>query len=330
MNKTALLLFLLGGLVPQNATAARGSAKLDIRLTISSSSATHIALHVHGGQAGGLSKLETSAEVRRLDRGRWVVFFPGAGSKPVHLRPKTGPVAKIILKRVRRGTVAVFTLRSGVEQAVRRPRFRNIDGRRELVFGRHPRKLISAPSVPVSDGDAADVAAVAPTSTAEGRRPLRAPLPTLAANGPTMSPLLLAVTALLGLLALLLWLRKRQHPLAPGHGIDLVSVMDFGGKTKLAVVEACGERLLVAASDAGVQMLSRIGDQSDRATGPRTERPMPEREFAQDLAHQLQAYGRQRPAEDDLAGLLALRRQSQAETKPAAADTRRAKGWFGR
>ena len=42
--------------------------------------------------------------------------------------------------------------------------------------------------------------------------------------------------------------------------IDVVAVKPFGGKHKLALIETCGEKLLLAASEKGVTLLSHVGN----------------------------------------------------------------------
>ena len=61
-------------------------------------------------------------------------------------------------------------------------------------------------------------------------------------------------------LGVALWFIKRHNKvqLEP-DSIDVVAVRAFGGRHKLALVETCGEKLLLAASDKGVTLLSHLG-----------------------------------------------------------------------
>ena len=65
---------------------------------------------------------------------------------------------------------------------------------------------------------------------------------------------------IMGALGVALWYIKRHNKvqLEP-DSIDVVAVRAFGGRHKLALVETCGEKLLLAASDKGVTLLSHVG-----------------------------------------------------------------------
>ncbi len=52
--------------------------------------------------------------------------------------------------------------------------------------------------------------------------------------------------------------RKILRTGAEPAGIDLVAVKALGSKQRLAVVDACGDRLLIATSEHGVQLLSKL------------------------------------------------------------------------
>ncbi len=51
---------------------------------------------------------------------------------------------------------------------------------------------------------------------------------------------------------------KKKGATGTTEGIDLVAVKALGAKQRLAVVDACGDRLLIATSEQGVQLLSKL------------------------------------------------------------------------
>ncbi len=84
--------------------------------------------------------------------------------------------------------------------------------------------------------------------------------PRLATGGSTM-----AASGLFGLiiaaLSLMLWFLKTNRKMdLLDDSIDVVAVKPFGGKHKLALIETCGEKLLLAASEKGVTLLSHVGN----------------------------------------------------------------------
>lgn len=58
--------------------------------------------------------------------------------------------------------------------------------------------------------------------------------------------------------AVVVYGKKKQVPNRETAGIDLIAVKALGGKQRLAVVDACGDRLLIATSEQGVQLLSKL------------------------------------------------------------------------
>ncbi len=110
----------------------------------------------------------------------------------------------------------------------------------------------------------------------------------------------LGVLALLVLLGAVAWWmnRRRGLPDLAGGAIEIVSVKPLGPKHRLAIVEAGGERLLIAASDSEVRLLSSLGYATAQAPilAEAEEDPSPADEHAS----------------EDVAGLLRLREESAA------------------
>jgi len=106
-----------------------------------------------------------------------------------------------------------------------------------------------------------------------------------------------------------LWLRRRRNGNSEVDTIDVVATRAFGGKHKLALIETCGDRLLVAASDKDVKLLSRVGDAG--AAGEKGHKSFEQALASQesDDASLFAGVGSVPPidADDDLAGLMRLR-----------------------
>ena len=64
---------------------------------------------------------------------------------------------------------------------------------------------------------------------------------------------------LLGCLTTIWALRRKKTQEKTVAGIEVVAVQPFGNKHKLALVQTCGEKLLIAASDKDVRLLSHVG-----------------------------------------------------------------------
>ena len=136
---------------------------------------------------------------------------------------------------------------------------------------------------------------------------------------------------------LLIW-RKRKGKASSStlstDSIEVIAVKSLGGKHRLALVEACGERILLATSDKDVSMLAQLGDNAQKATAfAQTlteldqEEVAPEREHASgnDLAmNEVSASPvlkeKIQDVKGDLAGLLFLRKNKKP-TSPEGTDT---------
>ncbi|MDP7038815.1 MAG: flagellar biosynthetic protein FliO [Myxococcota bacterium] len=120
----------------------------------------------------------------------------------------------------------------------------------------------------------------------------------------------------------LLW-KKRKNKAAKGldtDTIEVVAIKSLGGKHRLAVVEACGERILLATNDKTVSMLAQLGDTSQKANafaqtlttleGDDEAKAFEEASHDVDvsLSEQVQEKAKGQGAKSDLAGLLFLRK----------------------
>ena len=122
------------------------------------------------------------------------------------------------------------------------------------------------------------------------------------ARGPTGLGLAFGVASLLlALGGLSLWLqRQRQAGGGSGNAIELVAVRALGSKHRLALVEICGERLLLATNEREITLLSHLPQAEAAGALPAAAAPAP---------------GPARATSRDVAGLLDLA-QGSAEGRP--------------
>jgi flagellar protein FliO/FliZ len=112
------------------------------------------------------------------------------------------------------------------------------------------------------------VAAVAPQPIIEQAKPV-VTAPAKAAAAPTSSPMrnFFTLTILVAAAAAAIVFAKKRSLVKLGQAtseIELISVKALGAKQRLAVVEVGGERMLIAATDQGLQLLSKL----DMPTAP--------------------------------------------------------------
>jgi flagellar biogenesis protein FliO len=75
-----------------------------------------------------------------------------------------------------------------------------------------------------------------------------------------------AFLLLVSVAAAVVWYRRRRQQVEGiDPTIDVVAVRSIGGKYRLVLVDACGERLLLAATDKDVQMLRSVPASSNTA-----------------------------------------------------------------
>ena len=229
-----------------------------------------------------------SAKVHKAGRKELIVFIPGVRS-PKRIRTYTeGPIKSVKIRKVKRGTVVVLRTRSLLK---------NLKRRLVLVGGEAPRlefqgsDLVSKPEVPIIEKkkarskssvkgnakkkvskDQASLAEPKVDVTGQGeiktfpwmknkKKVVRKPLVGLPASAGKSS---LAASGMLGLLLLAcmatVWALRRKKTLEETvGGIQVVAIQPFGNKHKLALVKTCGEKLLIAASDKDIRLISHVG-----------------------------------------------------------------------
>ena len=201
-----------------------------------------------------------SARMHRASKRKIVVFFPGLKAKRFARKFKEGPVKALRVKRLKKGsTLSLFT---------REPARKVFD---KLTLAARGDKTLSiqmatkaAPTLFPEPEEVRKASTDDAASSPEKVKPAAekaAAKPRLATGSSTM-----AASGIFGLmiagLSLILWFLKSNRKMdLLDDSIDVVAVKPFGGKHKLALIETCGEKLLLAASEKGVTLLSHVGSQ---------------------------------------------------------------------
>jgi len=200
-----------------------------------------------------------SARMHRASNRKIVVFIPGLKAKRIVRKYKEGPVRLLRVKRLKRGsTLSLFTREPA------RKVFDHLElasrGDKALSIQMQPK---TAPTLfpeneEVKKADVSNAPAVKDDTKIEEEKMVTKPR--LATGSSAM-----AASGLFGLiiaaLSLVLWFLKTNKKMdLLDDSIDVVAVKPFGGKHKLALIETCGEKLLLAASEKGVTLLSHVGN----------------------------------------------------------------------
>jgi len=209
-----------------------------------------------------LAELESdaleSARMHRASNRKIVVFIPGLRAKRIVRKFKEGPVRVLRVKRLKRGsTISLFT-REPARKVFERLKLAS-RGEKNLSIQMASKKepTLFPESEETKKAEAPLEVVPEQTQTAEEQL---ANKPRLATGSSAM-----AASGLFGLiiagLSLILWFLKSNKKMdLLDDSIDVVAVKAFGGKHKLALIETCGEKLLLAASEKGVTLLSHVGN----------------------------------------------------------------------
>jgi len=197
------------------------------------------------------------ARMHRASSRKIVVFIPGLRAKKINRKYDEGPVRRMQTKRLKRGsTIALFTREPA------RKVFEHLDlkgrGINELSIQMMPvektSRLAESEEAPKAEPSLTNREETISTPSEVKTKPR------LATGGSAM-----AASGIFGLiiaaLSLILWFLKSNKKIdIMDDSIDVVAVKAFGGKHKLALIETCGEKLLLAASEKGVTLLSHVGN----------------------------------------------------------------------
>jgi hypothetical protein len=205
-------------------------------------------------EQGSLEK----ARMHRATNRKIVVFVPGLRAKRMVRKYKEGPIKTMRVKRLKRGsTISLFTRGSAREV------FKNLKLETRTnkalsinMLEEEPRSAINT----VAQKAAAVADVVAGEVASKNQAKVNEEKPRLATGSSAM-----AASGFFGLiiaaLSMILWFLKSNKKIdILDDSIDVVAVKPFGGKHKLALIETCGEKLLLAASEKGVTLLSHVGN----------------------------------------------------------------------
>jgi hypothetical protein len=197
------------------------------------------------------------ARMHRATNRKIVVFIPGLRAKRIVRKYKEGPVKTMRVKRLKRGsTISLFT-RGSAREVFKNLKLETRTGKAISInmMQEEPKSAIKS----VAEKAAAVANVVVEEASARNDGEAIVEKPRLATGSSTM-----AASGFFGLiiaaLSMILWFLKSNKKIdLLDDSIDVVAVKPFGGKHKLALIETCGEKLLLAASDKGVTLLSHVG-----------------------------------------------------------------------
>jgi flagellar biogenesis protein FliO len=306
----------------------------------------------NGGDEGGFDfvlsgisrRYIDQAEVHALGEDRVVVFVPTAQLNPYEESFREGPIARIRVKPVRRGTVFVLLGHQKLNPedvkidpegkiVVRETTFmgsgfefvsESSRKKPNLLKTTTPNKAAPPTSPPKEKSNAAsvDIQTALKTGTEQGDtqkvRPAKisgsfkkSAMPAFAQH--TSSDKMLWIAGFLMLIgAFGFWAKQRRGLQGGGESIEVVAIQSFGGKHRLALIETCGDRLLLAASDKEVRVLSRFGNQ-DPELGLAQNSPFSEALDESDL----QQAGVGSSINGDISGLLRMKKTTGTFSIPA-------------
>jgi len=193
-----------------------------------------------------------AARVHRSGQKRISVFFPDIRGRRMMRRYRRGPIKQVRMTRNRKGTTVQLTTRQYAGDVIDKLLVKGGD-EVEIIVDMNPRPA-AVPNAPEVDAIANDEETRVADKEVDKIGRLTQGSTSMAASG--------FFALIVGALGLALWFMKKHNKvqLEP-ESIDVVAVRAFGGRHKLALVETCGEKLLLAASDKGVTLLSHVGTQ---------------------------------------------------------------------
>lgn len=245
-------------------------------------SETGFELPLRGLRASSLKR----AKIHKAGKRELLVFLPGVRTGRRARRFKEGPIVSMKVRRVRRGAIMVLRTRGVFEDPKSRLSIVATKGG-QLAFDastvsapaqeQAPEVLTVSAEAPAQDVGAATnkAKAVAKAEALPAPGEMKTfPWAARKAKGKATSPFKPAFSSrqssmaasgmfgvlVLGLLTVFWAIRRKKTTLADVGSIEVVAVQSLGGKHKLALVQTCGERLLLATSDKEVRLLSHVGN----------------------------------------------------------------------
>jgi flagellar biogenesis protein FliO len=241
MIRMVVLALLIG--VPSVGSAA---AEKPWRLGKATVSDTQLELPLMGSSFGA----SDSARVHRSGQKRISVFFPDIRSRRMVRRYQRGPIKQVRMTRSRKGTTVLLTTRGAAADVIDKLVVRDVDGVTIVVdMAPEPAAVPESPAIRGARDDQE-------VRLADEAMPMQA---TIARGDSSIVASGFFVLIMAGLGSALWFIKRHKKVQLEPDSIDVVAVRAFGGRHKLALVETCGEKLLLAASDKGVTLLSHLG-----------------------------------------------------------------------
>ena len=265
---------------------------------------------------------------QHISKNKVVVFVPGVSSSQNDELFTSGPITKLHTFSAKKGVAIILELRSGTKLPAHHVKIQEhpywhvaIGQRTEPTVNNVAVKSIentekndlqarSLAGNPVNNLDEKEPAKnenkttafawnSAPVQSTEKNIAIASTLPTPSAS----KALFISLGALLVVFAAFGFWLKRKKMIPMGDSIEVVAVRQLGGSHKLALVEACGDRFLIATSDKEVRLLSQLSSRDD---GKNVD-------FADTLAqtnHVETSHEERKNLTKDIAGILRLRKNS--------------------
>ena len=205
---------------------------------------------------------------KHVKKNKVVWFVRGARVKRQAQVFRAGDIERVVVQPVQKGAVITVATRGKAAKIVSRLSLEGGPQSRVVLKGiaaapmrqsSQPAKAAAKRQVVLQDEVAGKVAEEEKTeSTLTVDEPIK--VREASAMGFMAIALLGAIGGLFGMTK---WLQKRGKKTGNAEiqaGIDVVAVKALGPKHRLALIEACGEKLLVSASDKEVKLLSHVGN----------------------------------------------------------------------
>ena len=238
---------------------------------------------------------------KHVKRNKVVWFVRGARVKRQARVFREGAIERVVVQPVQKGAVITVATRDRASNVVSRLRLEGGPDSRIVLKGiAAPAASTLAAAKPTpSTAVQAEAATREPAlqeSKVEPQAELKAEDPIRVREASAFGFMAVALLgAIGGLVAMIKWLQKRSKK--PGieiqAGIDVVAVKALGPKHRLALIEACGEKLLVSASDKEIKLLSHVGNHLV-AEEPRVAEELPEESMSDVFANLVQASSERR------------------------------------
>ena len=301
MKKTSAIA-LVCGIWLSGSVAFAGSAAdwVDAEIAAQQGEAGEVTVSDETFRIPALPKRLVEKAKKHVKKNKVVWFVRGARVKRQARVFRDGAIERVVVQPVQKGAVITVATRDRAASVVARLSLEGGPESRIVLKGvpaPASRKLAAKPAAkkvaPVAE--AMDVEAIEPTTEVREAE-VSAEEPVRVREASALGFMAIALLgAIGGLFGMIKWLQKRSKK--PGveiqAGIDVVAVKSLGPKHRLALIEACGEKLLVSASDKEVKLLSHVGNHLV-AEEPTEAAELPESSMSDVFANLVQASSERR------------------------------------